>query len=219
MDLGCGPGTLTIPFAKIGMRVTAIDPEPDMLDWAREAARQAAVEVVFHQASSFALPPDIGPFKLVTMGRAFHWMDRAGVLNLLDGLVSNDGALAFFDDDHPKTVENGWQDILRAVAERYGRADATHIKDRQSESYRRHESDLLELPFSLLDGLSVFVKREITADEIVGRAFSLSTSSPEKLGDRAAAFELELRGALADFSPSGRFAEIAKINALLARRP
>ena len=71
------------------------------------------------------------------MGVAFHWMDRAGVLNLLDGLVSNDGALAFFDHDHPKTVENGWQDILRAVAKRYGRADATHIKDRQSESYRR----------------------------------------------------------------------------------
>ena len=32
LDLGCGPGTLAVPFAEAGMRVTGIDPEPAMLE-------------------------------------------------------------------------------------------------------------------------------------------------------------------------------------------
>ena len=40
MDLGCGPGLLAIPFAQAGMKVTAVDPEPEMLE-AAGAARAA----------------------------------------------------------------------------------------------------------------------------------------------------------------------------------
>ena len=47
MDMGCGPGLLAIPFAEAGMRVTGIEPEPDMLDAARETAREAGVKPTF----------------------------------------------------------------------------------------------------------------------------------------------------------------------------
>ena len=57
---------------------------------------------------------------------------------------------------------------------------------------------------------------QITLDEIVGRAFSMSTCSPEKLGSRIGAFEAELRAALAG---SGDLSEIATLSALIARRP
>ena len=73
LDLGCGPGTLTIPLARAGLRVTAIDPEPEMLSRARDAAREADLRIDFRQGSSFDMPAGIGPFQLVTMGRAFHW--------------------------------------------------------------------------------------------------------------------------------------------------
>ena len=43
LDLGCGPGSLAVPFAQAGMAVTAADPEPDMLDAAGEAAKAAGV--------------------------------------------------------------------------------------------------------------------------------------------------------------------------------
>jgi len=43
MDLGCGPGPLAIEFARLGLKVTGVDPEPEMLDAAREAAREAGV--------------------------------------------------------------------------------------------------------------------------------------------------------------------------------
>jgi ubiquinone/menaquinone biosynthesis C-methylase UbiE len=219
MDLGCGPGLLAIPFARAGMCVTAVDPEPAMLEAAAAAAREAGVQVAFREGSSFALPMDAAPFRLVTMGRAFHWMDGANTLAALDPVVTKDGALAFFDDDHPATAENSWRVALRELGNKYGREQSPHLVRARSPGFRTHHALLLDSPFSRLEGLSEFIRRELSADDIVGRAFSTSTSSPERLGDRAEAFETELRAALTALSPEGRFVEIAELAALVARRP
>ena len=218
MDLGCGPGTLAIPFAQAGMRVTGIDPEPAMLDAARRSARDAGVEIALRQGSSFDLPGGISPFRLVTMGRSFHWMDRPATLQALDALVMRDGGVALFDDEHVKTAENMWRAKLRDLGDRYGRLESPNVAAENSSTYRRHESLLMDSPFSMLESASVFVRREITADDVVGLAFSLSTSSPGKLGALQGQFESELRAELAALSPEGRFTEIVEMNALIARR-
>jgi len=218
LDLGCGPGTLSIPFARHGMSVLGVDPEPNMLVAAAAAAQEARVAVELKQGSSFELPPGIGPVKLVVMGRSFHWMDRAATLAALDGLVVPDGAVALFDDEHPGTVENAWRRKLDEIGRRYGRAEEPHIRDRESGGYRTHVSYLLDSPFSDLVRIAVVVRRERTADDIVGLAYSLSTSAPHKLGERKAAFEADLRAGLAELSPDGRFTEIAEMEALIARR-
>lgn len=218
MDLGCGPGLLAVPFARLGMTVVAIDPEPDMVAACRVAAEAAGVAIDVRQASSFSLPADIGPFRLVTMGRSFHWMDRAETLRVLDGLVAPDGAVALFGDDHPPTAENAWLRTLNEVAMRYGRADAPHIRARAAAGFRTHESVLFDSAFRRLSGLSEYVRRTITADDVVGLAFSQSPTAPEKLGERAGAFEAELRAALAALAPDGRFTEIGEVFAQVARR-
>ena len=218
MDLGCGPGLLAVPLARLGFHVTAVDPEPDMIAACRAAAEDAGVAIDVRQGSSFDLPRDIGPFGLVTMGRSFHWMDRAATLATLDGIVTADGALAFFEDDHPTTAENAWRRVLRDLGDAYGRGLAPHLQQARQPGYRSKESLLMASAFSRLAGLSEFIRRPITADEIVGLGFSLSATSPERLGDKAPAFEAELRTALAELSPDGRFTEIAELNALVARR-
>lgn len=218
MDLGCGPGPLAILFAQAGMKVTAIDPEPEMLEAARGAAREAGVSLDLRLGSSFDWPAGIGPFRLVSMGRSFHWMDREATLKALDSLVTQDGAVALFHDEHPHTAENAWRKVLRDIANRYGREASPHVQATERPDYRKHESLLFDSPFNRLEHAGIFIKREIGADEIVGRAFSLSTTAPQKLGDRAAAFEAELRAALTELSPSGKFTEIAELLALVARR-
>jgi len=219
MDLGCGPGLLAIPFARAGMKAAAVDPEPEMLEQAREAAKEAGVAIDLRQGSSFELPQGIGPFRLVAMGRAFHWMDREVTLKTLDGIVTEDGALAFFDDDHPDTRENAWRRALRDVGNRYGREDTAHLRGKKRADYRGRESLLFDSAFSCIEACTVYVKREIVTDEIVGLAFSLSTSSPEALGERLPEFERELRAALGEISPDGRFTEIAEVEVQIARRP
>jgi hypothetical protein len=218
MDLGAGPGLLAIPFARMGMAVTAIDPEPGMLAEMRKGGANAAVSFDILQGSSFEMPSGIGPYKLVTMGRAFHWMDRVATLEMLDGLIVEKGAIALVHDDHPTTVENLWRSALRELADKYGRANAQHVQAERAPGYRTHESILLDSPFARLERIAIIVRRELNADEIVGLGFSLSALSPERLGERASDFEDELRRELSLISPDNCFTEIAELSALIAKR-
>jgi SAM-dependent methyltransferase len=218
LDLGCGPGLLALPFARAGFDVTAIDPEPAMLDELKTAAVQAGLAISVKLGSSFDMPAGIGPFKLVTLGRSFHWMDGAATLAMLDGMVGGQGALAFFDDDHPHTVENAWRRVLRDVGNKYGRNLLPHLVAARQKDFRTHHSLLLDSKFCRLEGVSEVVRRRLSTDDIVGLAFSLSSTSKERLGDSVGDFERELRVVLAELSADGWFTEIAELNALLAFR-
>ena len=218
LDLGTGPGFLAVPFARAGMMVTAADPEPMMLDAAAEAARAAGVALNFWQGGSFELTPEMGPYRLVTIGRAFHWMDRDATLKMLDRIVAPEGGVCFFHDAHPDVPENRWFKVLRETADLYAK-DSGYRAERKTGAHRRYEPYLFASAFARLDGLSVTTKSRITMDDLVGRAFSMSSCAPERLGGRAPEFEAGLRAALAPFATDGTFTEVAEMVALLARRP
>ena len=218
LDLGSGPGSLSVPFARAGMAVTAADPEPEMLAAAGEAARAARVTLNLWRAGSYDLTPAMGPYRLVAIGRAFHWMDRMATLSMLDKIVAPGGAVAFFHDAHPVLPENEWFKLLCKVGDRYGRSAQPHMVERKALGHRRYEPFLYQSAFTELDGLTVTLRKAISEDEIVGRAFSQSTTSLEKLGAKADAFEAELRERLRELSPDGKFTEIAEMVALVARR-
>lgn len=218
LDLGSGPGSLAIPFALAGMKVTAADPEPDMLEAAAVAAGEAGVALKLWQGGSFDLTPSMGPYRLVAIGRAFHWMDRAATLAMLDRIVAPGGAVALFHDTHPDIVENRWFKLLRDIGDKYGRQSHPHIAGRRAGGHRRYEPYLFASAFTQIDSLGVTIRQAVTEDDIVGRAFSQSTSAPERLGVRAKSFEADLRTALRTLSPDGRFTEIAELVAVVARR-
>jgi hypothetical protein len=115
--------------------------------------------------------------------------------------------------------ENAWYKVFGKVREKYGRARMAHVKERGEGGHRRYEPFLFASAFTRIDGLSVTIRQEIDADAIVGRAFSTSICARDALGDRAADFEADLRTALRELSPDGRFTEIAEMVAVLARRP
>jgi hypothetical protein len=94
-----------------------------------------------------------------------------------------------------------------------------HVKERGEGGHRRYEPFLFASAFTRLEGLSVTLRRPISSDEIVGRAFSTSICSRAALGARAGDFETDLRAALRELSPDGSFTEVAEMVALLARRP
>jgi hypothetical protein len=181
-------------------------------------ATEARVSIDILQGSSFDMPPRIGPFRLVTIGRAFHWMDRIAAVRMLDKQILPGGALALVHDHHPETAENAWRMALRDIADRFGRAGAAHVREARAPDYHSHESILLDSTFSCLERIGVVIRRELTADDIVGLGYSLSALSPPKLGSRGRAFEAELRAELLRLSPDGRFTEIAELTALIAKR-
>jgi trans-aconitate methyltransferase len=220
MDLGCGPGQLAISFAKLGMRVVAIDPEQGMLTEARAAAAAAGVDIDVRLGSSFDLPADTGPYKLVVMGRAFHWMDRVKTLVALDGLIEIGGAVALFHDAHPTTAENAWLRRLAELKKTLNKTQTPPANPTRSKApaFRTHESLLMDSAFSRVEKFGVYVKRQMTTDDLIGLMLSESATSPEVLGDKQDAFVGEYRKILAGISPGGQFTEIAELFAQVAWR-
>ena len=217
LDLGCGPGFLAIGFAGLGCYVLGIDPSTDMLAAARTQAAEAGVVAEFRKGSSYDLDTLEDRFDLVVMGRSFHWMDRAQTLISLDRLVAPGGSVALFYDRHVRCAENAFEGILEKARETFGERNTIHAA-RKAKKLVPDESIFMDSSFSQMIRLGVIERRAVDTDAIVGRAFSLSVTSHEKLGERAPAFEAELRQRLGELQPDGRFTELVEFDGLIATR-
>jgi SAM-dependent methyltransferase len=97
LDLACGTGFLTIPFAEAGLAMTGVDRAPAMLDHARR--KGGALPIRWVQADIRAL--DLGErFRLVTLtGNAFQEFltreDQEGLLGSARRHLAPDGLFAF----------------------------------------------------------------------------------------------------------------------------
>lgn len=218
LDLGCGPGFIAIAMAPYFAEVVGVDPEPAMLDAARQEAERAHVALTLVAGSSQTLGPELGVFRMATMGRSFHWMDRDATLATLDTMIEPGGAIALLGERLLDAPENGWRAAWEIVSRKYATARA-HRRHWSNPAWERHETVVLRSPFSVIDRVTVRGRRTSTLDDLIGRAYSMSSTSIAFLGERREAFELELRAALLEFSPSGVFNEIVESEALLASRP
>ena len=184
---------LAVPFAKLGMAVTAADPEPDMLAAAEEAAAAAGVPLELWQGGSYDLTPDMGPYRLVSIGRAFTGWTGPRRLAMLDRIVAPGGARGAVSRCPSGVDGNRWFKTLCEVGDHIGRASQPHIAERKALGHRRYEPFLFRSAFTELDGLSVTIRQTLSEDDIVGRAFSQVDLFAGKAGRAAPTFEAELR--------------------------
>lgn len=220
MDLGCGPAQLAIAFAPLVGEVVGIDPEPAMLTIAAErvaAARAGGATIRFVQGGSHDLDPGLGKFRLVTIGRAFHWMDRARTLERLDALVEPDGAIALFGDRHLEVADNAWRDAYQNLLRAYGAGDETHPK-RKGPEWWHHEPVLLDLPFNRLERIAVIERRRTPVAAFVDRALSMSSTAPDRLGAKAADLARDVAQLMEANATGGLVTELIDTHALIARR-
>lgn len=211
LDLGCGPGLLAAAFAPRVAQVVAMDPEPGML---AEVARLGLPNVHPRLGSAAELGPALGCFRLVVMGRSFHWMDRIDTLRRLQDLIEPGGAVALFRTADPELPDNAWVEPFNAIRRRYaGEDDAGH-----APQAHRHEAVLLDSAFAHLESIGVLERRRITVASLVDRGLSMSSTSPHRLGDRAADFAHEIEAAAAPYLRDGRLDEVVESHALVAFR-
>jgi SAM-dependent methyltransferase len=216
LDLGCGPGILAGAFASLAHAVVAMDPEPEMLRIAEHTF--TARNITYRQGGSEDLPGNLGRFRLVTMGRSFHWMNRAETLRRLDRMVAPDGAVVLFDARDAMRPSGAWEERYAALVRSYRGSDEAYPRQRSPE-WLGHEFILLDSAFSWVEAISVFEPLEVTAAMLIDRALSRSSSAPERLGAGVERLARDIEALVAAVSPDGRLHEVVVSTALIGRRP
>lgn len=229
LDVGCGPGSLTLLLADRFADVVGIDADADMLAVARERARRAGVgNARWITMRGEELPGALGTFRAVTFAQSFHWMQRALVARTVRAMLTPDGACVHVhatthqgvDDDadlpHPRPPRAEINALVRRYlgpVRRAGRGVFYDAGGGEEEIYRAAGfTDRRQIE---VGGGPV----ERSTDEVVASIFSLSSSTPHLFGDRVLEFERELRGLLQVASPAGVFSEQMRAVALDIWRP
>jgi SAM-dependent methyltransferase len=216
MDLGAGPGTLALAFAPLVGSVVAVDPEPAMLALAEAALAEFKSRAALIQGSSNDLGPHFGTFKLVTIGRAFHWMDRQDTARRLDELVEPGGALVLLRTKALRTTETTWVSAYEEIIERH----ADGRSEWHGTEVETDEAVLLASPFRRLERIGVIERRTVDAAVLVDRALSMSRTSPGRIGpDGIARLTADIQALAETASTEGKFVEVIETHALIGRRP
>jgi SAM-dependent methyltransferase len=201
IDIGCGPASLAVGFAPYVRSVTGVDVETEMLAAARVEAARAGAHIELLQARIEELPGDIGVFQVITIGRALHWFDRDAALAVLERIVAPDGWIAICGTRAFGQAIHGltgtFHDVRRAWS-----------SDPDESKYHIDLADWFRgSRFHKVHEVEVTEHHQVTIPDLIGRALSMSTTSPEVLGDRRRAFEAAMYEALEPLSDGGLLEE------------
>jgi 2-polyprenyl-6-hydroxyphenyl methylase/3-demethylubiquinone-9 3-methyltransferase len=97
LDVGCGGGILSEEFAKIGCRVTGIDPSGPSLETARKHAVSEALTIDYRQASGERIPFKANTFDMVTCCDVLEHVDDLEKTFCEVARVLKPGGMFFYD--------------------------------------------------------------------------------------------------------------------------
>ena len=219
LDVGCGPGSLTLLLAPLFAEAVGVDPDAGMLAEAeREATRLAVSNAFWVQLRAEQLPAGLGTFRVATFAQSFHWMERERVAAAVRDMLEPGGAWVHVNaTTHegvgdaeglpaPQPPRDAIRELVRAHLGDARRAGAGSLPTGPPSG----EEDVLRAagfpPPRRVEvaGAGIFERSE---DDVVASVFSLTSAAPHLFGDRLAEFEADLRNLLRATSPERRFAE------------
>ena len=206
LDLGCGPGPVAIALAHLFDEVVAMDPDDAMRAEGERIARERGItNIEWRFGGSKDLSPELGQFRLVTMGNSFHWMDRARTLDALYDLVTDGGGIAVVGEGAPippppMTV---WRAAINTVIKRYLGNRLLPWENPGPPPEQLHEAYIARSRFTDLVSYQESFDVEWTVDSMIGNLYSMSFCSRRVLGNRVDAFERDIRAAILAAEPSG----------------
>jgi len=94
LDVGCGPGSLTVLLAPLFDQAVGVDADADMIAAAEaEAARAGIGNAGWRQLRAEHLPAWLGTFRVVSFAQSFHWFDRPRVARSVRQMLDPGGAV------------------------------------------------------------------------------------------------------------------------------
>src|SRR4051794_17879708 len=174
IDLGTGPGIIALGFAAYVGRIVGVDPEPAMLEAARQAAARTSQAFTLVESKAETLTADVGSYNVVTIGRALHWLAPEATAALFARLVAPGGVILVCASASAADGRNAW---LAAYNE--ARRSWSH-----SAEGERHHHDLDTLlrgtRFQVGEPITVESRHQISVSDLARRVLTFSSSSPTK---------------------------------------
>ncbi len=119
LEIGCGTGKATVPIARLGCRIVAVELGPEMAAVARRhLAGYRDVQVLTAVFEDWPLPRQ--PFDVVLAATAFHWLDPAVRVEKAAAALRPGGILATVATHH---VAGGTERFFADVQGCYERFD------------------------------------------------------------------------------------------------
>jgi trans-aconitate methyltransferase len=222
LDIGTGTGLVVEALLTRFDDIIAIDTDAEMLAAAESAMRSAVPAgtrmVLERSAAEEFTPPSGWRADLVTICRAFHWLDQASVLARLDDQVTADGAVAIFGDNSFWAAGSPWKDAVRAVIQEFLGEQRRAGSGVFSHHDRPYSEIMEESAFNQVDELRVPVHRIWSTESILGYLYSTSFAAPQLFGDRLPEFEAAVTRTLAAFNDNDTFDEDNEFLIRIGRR-
>jgi SAM-dependent methyltransferase len=178
LDLGCGTGQLALPLATRARAVIGMDPEIDMLERARDVARQQGMANVIWVLGADSDIPALGrllqggALGAVTIGQALHWMDHDALFTDLAPLVRSGAGVAVVTNGTPAWLQDTmWSRALRGFLERWLDRSLTFPCGSDDASQQRYAASLRAAGFQV-SVASVEYTAEMDLDHLIGGVYS-----------------------------------------------
>jgi SAM-dependent methyltransferase len=216
LDVGCGPGVLTVRLAHLFEEAVGLDPDAAMLAEAHSAAAtQDITNARWVKSVAEDLPAAApGPYRLVTFAQSFHWTDGASVAEAVYDMLEPFGALALIVhtvEGRPVPSSPGPPPIphaeIRALVEKYLGSTQRAGRGTTRRRPNRLQDVLASTRFGsprtiFLPGVADLVR---DTDGVLAGYLSFSFAAPHLFGDRLEHFSAEVRELLSSRSPDGVF--------------
>jgi SAM-dependent methyltransferase len=154
VDLGAGTGKLTASLLARGLRVDAVEPDPEMLAVLRRLHPEAAA----HLAGADALPVPDGSVDAVVVGQAWHWFPKEQAVAEVRRVLRPGGRLGLVWNSHAPREQ--WQRDFVA-------ADPDSAADEDDE-WGEHPA-IAGLPDGEAEGAVFEWSERLTAADLRGR--------------------------------------------------
>jgi SAM-dependent methyltransferase len=218
IDLGTGPGLLALGFAPYVGRIVGVDPEPAMLDAAKQAAERASQAFSLIVGKTEDLPDEVGRFDVVTIGRALHWMDREATLKRLERLVAPDGVILICASFSAMNGQNPWLDDYHSARRAWSEQSLWSEASGAGRTHRDLAGFFQGTRFHTAEMIRVETRHEISVRDLARRVLTFSSSSPDVVGDRVEAMLRDVEQRLLPSSRDGWITEIVATTAQEVKR-
>jgi SAM-dependent methyltransferase len=165
LEIGCGPGTLTLPLAQRGYDVVAIDPGSGMIAKAREVCQDYS-NVEFHNETfKDYLEKADSSFDAIIAATSLHWAlagdDKPAMIEKMAGLLKQGGNLLLFWNLPPEPDDA----VLDAVAEASGCPKPFYFGNASPETHWERMQEHVLAPVETSGLFSKFETTAIPLDE------------------------------------------------------